>query len=76
MMTKKNRVVLAMLCALIQSGVLAKAADWPNWRGPYYNGTSDAANLPDTLTPDNAVWSLTLPGPAASTPAIAGGKLF
>ena len=75
-MTKKNRVVLAMLCALIQSGVLAKAADWPNWRGPYYNGTSDAANLPDTLTPDNAVWSLTLPGPAASTPAIAGGKLF
>ncbi len=56
--------------------VLADGSNWPNWRGPQHNGSSDTTSLPDTLTPDNAAWSYSLPGPGGSTPAIYNGKLF
>ena len=76
MKTMKTVLALCLPGALLLSTGSITAADWPNWRGPFYNGSSDTTNLPDTLTPDAAAWSLALPGPAASTPAVAGGKLF
>jgi outer membrane protein assembly factor BamB len=53
------------------------AADWVNWRGPNYNGTSEETGLPDKLDPEgNLAWSVHLPGEASSTPVIAVGKVF
>ncbi len=55
----------------------ARAADWPQWRGPFFNGSSDASGLPDSLDPaQNQLWSVTLPGPSSSTPIISGDRLF
>ena len=56
---------------------MAAAGQWPNWRGPHFNGSADEQNLPDSWTDtENVAWVAPLPGPAASTPAIWDGKVF
>jgi len=67
---------LVFLSVLTGSVAIAVGSDWPNWRGPFLNGSSETANLPDTLAPDQAAWSVDLPGPAGSTPVVLNGKLF
>lgn len=52
------------------------AGAWPNWRGPNFDGSTSAKNLPDTITPENALWKTPLPGPAASTPIVSGDRVF
>jgi len=55
----------------------AGAQDWPQWRGPNFNGTATATNLPAKFAPsDNVVWAVDLPGPSAATPAIVGDRVF
>lgn len=55
----------------------AQGADWPNWRGPNYNGSAEASGLPDDFAKDKHVkWAVDLPGPAAATPIVLGDKLF
>lgn len=75
------------LCAAALAGaVLASAPqtraqhaghDWPNWRGPHFNGSSDETGLPVKFSPtENVRWSADLPGPSASTPIIVGDRVF
>jgi len=54
----------------------ASAADWPQWRGPNFNGSSPETGLPQTWTKEGAAWALDMAGPSASTPVVLGGKLF
>lgn len=55
----------------------AHASDWPNWRGPSYDGSSRASGIPATFSlTENVWWSAPLPGPAASTPVIMGDSVF
>ncbi|TWT97036.1 outer membrane biogenesis protein BamB [Botrimarina colliarenosi] len=57
--------------------VSTTGANWPHWRGPATNGVSDATGLPTTWSPtENVLWRTPLPGPAGSTPLLAGGRLF
>ncbi|MCS6775533.1 MAG: PQQ-binding-like beta-propeller repeat protein [Chloroherpetonaceae bacterium] len=66
---------MALLLALVPGAVFG--ADWPNWRGPYYNGSSPETGLPVRFSPtENVKWSVSLPGPAASTPIIWGDQVF
>jgi outer membrane protein assembly factor BamB len=56
---------------------VARAADWPQWRGPNFNGFTDAVGLPDKLDPaGDLLWSTPLPGGSSSSPVVAGGKIF
>ncbi|MFN3651492.1 MAG: PQQ-binding-like beta-propeller repeat protein [Armatimonadota bacterium] len=68
------------LLALGLSLLLASAAgaqNWPNWRGPHFNGSSDEKNLPVRFSPTEGVrWSTELPGPSAATPVIWGDSVF
>jgi len=53
------------------------AGDWPHWRGPYLNGSSDEENLPEIWsTTQNVTWRASLPGHSSATPVIANGKVF
>jgi outer membrane protein assembly factor BamB len=53
------------------------AADWPHWRGPERNGTSDERGLPTTWsTTDNVLWRLELPGVSGATPIVSGDRVF
>ena len=55
----------------------AMGADWPQWRGPYFNGSSDEKAIPATWSKtENVAWSAELPGPAASTPVVSGDTVF
>ncbi|MBN1765897.1 MAG: PQQ-like beta-propeller repeat protein [Sedimentisphaerales bacterium] len=51
--------------------------DWPQWRGPFLNGSTDEPNLPENISPaENILWKHPLPGTGAATPIIVGGKVF
>ncbi len=55
----------------------AAASDWPQFRGPYFNGSTDEKGLPDKWTQtENVAWTATLPGPSAATPVVWGDRVF
>ncbi len=53
-----------------------RAADWPQWRGPAFNGTSPDKNLPVEWTDSNIQWQTPLPGKSGATPAVWGDTIF
>jgi outer membrane protein assembly factor BamB len=58
---------------------LAKAGDWPSFRGREAAGVSDTQNLPDTWNPatgDNLLWKTPIPGLAHSSPIVWGDTIF
>ena len=58
-------------------GAPLEAGDWMQWRGPFFNGSTDETGLPDQWSrTENIAWSTTLPGVAASTPVIAGNHVL
>ncbi len=77
---RKNRFATfgrALLALSLFTLTAAQAANWPNWRGPDYNGSSPAKNLPTNFSKTESVlWAADLPGPSASTPVIWGDNVF
>jgi heme A synthase len=63
--------------AVVAAPVRAADADWAQWRGPAFNGTSPAKNLPAEFGKDkNVLWTAKLPGPSNNTPIILGDRVF
>jgi outer membrane protein assembly factor BamB len=55
----------------------SSAGDWPHWRGPHLDGSSDEKNLPENWSKTkNIAWTASLPGHSSATPIIAKGKVF
>lgn len=53
------------------------AENWDNWRGPNYNGTGSAKNLPTTWSKtENVAWVTPMPGESAATPVVWGDQIF
>lgn len=53
------------------------AGDWLQWRGPFFNGSTDETGLPEEWSrTENIAWSVTLPGVAASTPVISEDRVL
>ncbi|MBW7990969.1 MAG: PQQ-binding-like beta-propeller repeat protein [Planctomycetes bacterium] len=74
MFTRKYYIFLVLILAALS---IAQADDWPQWRGPYFNGTTNEKNLPtDWSTTDNIAWSIDLAGSSAATPIISGDRIF
>ncbi|HEX5223482.1 MAG TPA: PQQ-binding-like beta-propeller repeat protein [Verrucomicrobiae bacterium] len=72
---KSSSLLLAGLC--LCCGTSLFAANWPNWRGPNYDGSSDEKNLPAQFSKtENVKWVATMPGPSAATPVIWGDHVF
>ena len=68
-------IVIGAACA--QQPSQATEENWPQWRGPYQNGVSDAKNLPTTWSgSENIVWKTPLPAWSGGTPIIWGDKIF
>ena len=65
-----KRTLVAMLLITMLAGV-SQAENWPNWRGPGFNGVASKGDFPTTWNVDqNISWKLELPGVGSSTPAI------
>ena len=63
--------------AWVQSPSQATGENWPQWRGPYQTGVSDAENLPTTWSgTENIVWKTVLPAWSGGTPIVWGDKIF
>jgi outer membrane protein assembly factor BamB len=76
-MTIKNEALLLLLITMLLTAGRSSAGDWPHWRGPYLNGSSDEKNLPATWgKTENIAWTASLPGHGSATPIIAGDKVF
>lgn len=54
-----------------------RAADWPQWRGPFFDGSTNEMNLPDSWgETENVAWVSPLPGVSGATPVISNGRVF
>jgi outer membrane protein assembly factor BamB len=67
---------LQTLALLVAASLTVHAENWPQWRGPAFNGTSTETGLPSTWTKETAKWATPLPGPSGATPAIWGDAIF
>jgi len=70
-----GRITQALIAVL--SGVLtatpqaARAENWPQWRGPFFNGSTTEKGLPTSFSKtENVKWVAELPGPSAATPIV------
>jgi outer membrane protein assembly factor BamB len=51
--------------------------DWPQWRGPSFDGASEVAGLPRELAlAEHLRWAADLPGPSAATPIVLGDAVY
>ena len=68
---------LSLITLMLAATCAAQAGNWPQWRGPYFNGSTDEKDLPsEWSTTENVAWSAELPGVAASTPVVWGNRVF
>lgn len=66
-----------LLAALLFSGRLFAAENWPQYRGPDGDGHSDATGLPTTFSETEHVkWKVALHGKAWSSPVIWGNQIW
>jgi outer membrane protein assembly factor BamB len=72
-----KRTLITALALWTLGANLALAHDWPNWRGPAFDGSSPETGLPTQFSrTQNVKWIAALPGPAAATPIIWGDNVF
>ncbi|MDA0348141.1 MAG: PQQ-binding-like beta-propeller repeat protein [Verrucomicrobia bacterium] len=65
------------LLLLLASSLYANAANWGQWRGPNFNGSTDAGSLPTNWSKtENVTWSTDLPGPSAASPIVWDNHVF
>jgi outer membrane protein assembly factor BamB len=71
------RRLLAAAFVVLCLTAVARADNWPQWRGPENDGICKETNLPTEWGADkNLAWKLPLPGPSGATPAIWGDRIF
>ena len=71
----KARSVLFWATLLAATSALAE--DWPQWRGPFFDGSTTETNLPTQWSgTENVAWSAPLPGTSAATPVIWRDSVF
>ena len=69
--------ILGILTVLVISLSVARAENWPQWRGPSLNGVSSEKNLPDKWTAEeNVVWKVAMPSLSGSTPIVWRDRIF
>ncbi|MFP4055250.1 MAG: PQQ-binding-like beta-propeller repeat protein [Candidatus Brocadiia bacterium] len=70
----RKTLCLVFLASLLPS---VRAENWPQWRGPFLNGSTTETGLPATFSAtENVVWATDLPGPSGSTPIVWGDRVF
>jgi outer membrane protein assembly factor BamB len=76
--TNRTFASIALVCiaGLVNSHWL-RADNWPQWRGPLFDGSSNEKNLPARFSKtENVQWAADLPSPSAATPIIWGDRVF
>ncbi len=75
-MTDMQRFVFSLGLVLVAS-LSAAATDWPQWRGPFFDGSTDEKEVPVSWTATEGIaWVAPLPGPSGATPIVSNGRVF
>jgi len=73
----KNKILFWINFTILIISTPALATDWPQWRGPFFNGSTDEKNLPDSFSQTKGIlWVSPLPGPSGATPVICNSRVF
>src|SRR5580765_8144023 len=67
---------LLIACVVLQGVTPLVAADWPHWRGPHDNGSTQQGTYPVKWDATNVLWKTPLPGKGCSTPIIWDQHIF
>src|SRR6266849_2423658 len=72
------RVKALLSCAvLLFVWDITLASEWPQWRGPRGDGTSDETNIPVRWSQtENVAWKVPIPGMGHSSPVVWGDRVF
>ena len=71
------RTFVVVMCISLSTLTVARAENWPQWRGPSANGLSTEKNLPvQWSATENITWKLALPSWSGSTPIVWGDRIF
>lgn len=66
-----------LIVGLLAAAVVARAEDWPRWRGPQGNAVSSDHGLPVRWsTTENIRWKAAIPGEGGSSPIVWGDFVF
>jgi len=67
----------ALATTALLTGAVQADENWPQWRGPAFNGTSNSTGLPEKWSEtENIKWKVKLPSWSGSTLVIWGDKIF
>lgn len=70
------RLLLTLVCLPMFTSVAA-AENWPQWRGPRGDGTSNESNVPTAWGPnENVAWKVPVPGSGHSSPIVWQDRIF
>jgi len=74
---RARRTVTLVSAILALTAMLAGAENWPQWRGPFLNGSTTETGLPTTWSEtENVAWVTRMPGPGAATPVVWNDRVF
>ncbi len=72
-----KQALSAVALAAALSGAASGDENWPQWRGPSLDGTSNSTGLPVSWSEtENVKWKVKLPSWSGSTPVIWGERIF
>ncbi len=86
-MTKKKIFLYTIITILVMSAPVSatdatlrsstlRSTSWPQWRGPFFNGSTNEKNLPRSWSQTEGIaWVSPLPGPSGATPIIFQTKI-
>lgn len=70
----KTRTILVVLSLLIITQTTS--ADWPGFRGPHGDGTTEGEAPIEWSADENIVWKVALPQPGNGSPIVVGDRVF
>ncbi|HUT32924.1 MAG TPA: PQQ-binding-like beta-propeller repeat protein [Planctomycetota bacterium] len=72
-----RRICRILATTALLASTFARGENWPQWRGPFFNGSTTETNLPATFSEtENVLWTTPLPGSSGATPIVWGGRIF
>ena len=75
-----SRARKSIAASLLLLGTVTVIADtqsnWPRWRGPHDNGSTESGTYPIKWNADNVLWKASLPGKGCSTPAVWEQRIY
>jgi outer membrane protein assembly factor BamB len=68
---------MVLLGCVAVSPLLRAEENWAQWRGPNFNGSTEAKGLPEKIEKkEDALWSTEMPGHSNGTPIVWGDRIF